>query len=61
MSYTKYWDTDMFVDCDDNYVTYDMKRDEMMYVNYIYLLPAGEPEPAPRVSGPVRPVAPTPR
>ena len=57
----KYWVTDVFVDDDDNYVTYDMKRDDMMYVNYIHLLPAGEPEPAPRVSVRSRIVAPTPR
>ena len=57
----KYWTTDVYVDSDNNYVTSEMKRDESMYETLVFLAPAGDPAPVTSVTGPVRPVCPTPR
>jgi hypothetical protein len=52
----KRWDADVCVDDDNNYVMYHMKRDELEYMSYVYLMPAGQPDPAFIAS--VRPVRP---
>ena len=57
----KYWTTEVYVDCDNNYVTAGMKYDEYVYETPVYLAPAGDPVPVPSGTGPVRPVRPTPR
>ena len=43
----KYWETEPYLDDDGDYMVSSMKRDESMYETYVFLLPAGNPEPAP--------------
>ena len=56
----KYWDSEVQVNDDNNYVIYAMKRDEPMYDIPVFLDPAGDPDADPNegYGGPVRPVLP---